>query len=85
MSVYSPPDGHRKILALDGGGIRGIIPVRCLVTFEQLAGKRCFEFFDMIAGTSVGAIIGGLLAAGKSAFEVFSLFEDHHKEFLAHV
>ena len=81
MPVYSPPEGHRKILALDGGGIRGIIPVMCLVTFEQLAGKPCHEFFDMIAGTSVGAIIAGLLAVGKSAFEVFSLFEDHHEEF----
>lgn len=78
MAVYAPPEGDRKILTIDGGGIRGIIPIMCLLTLEEQAGMRCSEFFDMIAGTSVGAIIAGLLASGKSAGEVFSLFEEHH-------
>jgi uncharacterized protein len=48
----------------------------CLLTLEERAGMQCSEFFDMIAGTSVGAIIAGLLASGKSAGEVFSLFKE---------
>ncbi len=79
MNVYTPPAGHRRILTIDGGGIRGIIPVMCLVKFEELANQPCNEFFDLIAGTSIGAIIAGLLASGKSAAEVLELFEKDHR------
>ncbi len=52
----------RKILSLDGGGIRGIIPAVLLRTIEQRTGKRICELFDLIAGTSTG----GILAIGLS-------------------
>jgi patatin-like phospholipase/acyl hydrolase len=46
-----------KVLAIDGGGIRGIIPALVLARIEELTGKRACELFDLIAGTSTGGII----------------------------
>ncbi len=46
-----------KILAIDGGGIRGIIPAMVLAKIEALCGRPACELFDLIAGTSTGGII----------------------------
>jgi patatin-like phospholipase/acyl hydrolase len=46
-----------KILAIDGGGIRGIIPARILEEIETKTGKHIAGMFDMIAGTSTGGIL----------------------------
>ncbi|HEX5744910.1 MAG TPA: patatin-like phospholipase family protein [Archangium sp.] len=47
-----------RILAIDGGGIRGVIPAYILQQLEAtLGGKQLFEVFDVIAGTSTGGII----------------------------
>jgi patatin-like phospholipase/acyl hydrolase len=46
-----------KVLSIDGGGIRGIIPSMILAEIEQRTGKRIHEMFDLIAGTSTGGII----------------------------
>lgn len=68
----------RKLLALDGGGIRGVITLEVLVRMERLLSEatgrgddfRLCEFFDYIAGTSTGAIIAAGLARGMSAREL---------------
>jgi uncharacterized protein len=49
-----------KILAIDGGGIRGLIPAVVLADLERRTGRRTAEMFDLIAGTSTG----GILACG---------------------
>ena len=49
-----------KILAIDGGGIRGIIPATVLMEMERQTGQPVSHLFDLIAGTSTG----GILAAG---------------------
>lgn len=46
-----------KVLSIDGGGIRGIIPSMILAEIEKRTGKRIHEMFDLIAGTSTGGII----------------------------
>lgn len=46
-----------KILAIDGGGIRGIIPAMLLAEIERRTNKRIVELFDLIAGTSTGGIL----------------------------
>jgi patatin-like phospholipase/acyl hydrolase len=46
-----------KVLSIDGGGIRGIIPAKILAEIEKRTNKRIFELFDLIAGTSTGGIL----------------------------
>lgn len=46
-----------RVLALDGGGIRGVIPATLLAELERRTGKRIAEMFDLIAGTSTGGIL----------------------------
>jgi uncharacterized protein len=68
--------GPKRILALDGGGVRGAISVAFLKRIEQLLDERLGrearlgDWFDMIGGTSTGAIIAGALALGKRVDEV---------------
>ena len=49
-----------KVLSIDGGGIRGLIPALVLAEIERRTGRRTAEMFDLIAGTSTG----GILACG---------------------
>jgi len=47
----------RRVLSIDGGGIRGIIPAIVLNYIEERTGKRIATMFDLIAGTSTGGIL----------------------------
>lgn len=68
---------HRHILALDGGGVRGIVTLHALEAFETRFGARACDFFDMFAGTSTGAIIAALLAFARlPAREVLALYDE---------
>ena len=54
-----------KVMSIDGGGIRGIIPAMVLAEIEKRTGKRISELFHLIAGTSTGGILAlGLAKAG---------------------
>ena len=80
MASDSPADTSaraRHILALDGGGVRGIVTLHMLRAFEERFGKPACEFFDMFAGTSTGAIIAALLAFRRAtAGEILELYRD---------
>ena len=67
---------HRAILCLDGGGMRGILTIQLLKKLEETAGLPCYQLFDMVAGTSTGGIIAGLIASGHSAPEIETLYEN---------
>jgi len=66
----------RAILALDGGGMRGILTIQLLKKIEEVAGIPCYELFDMVAGTSTGGIIAGLIVKGKTAEQIEQLYEE---------
>ena len=72
-------DQRFKMLSIDGGGIRGIIPLKILVELERLIGP-CSETFDLIGGTSTGGIIAlGLTTPFKdnSAEDLLDLYQNH--------
>ena len=64
----------RVILCLDGGGMRGILTIQLLKKFEEIAGIPCYEFFDMVAGTSTGGIITGLITIGHTAVDIEKMY-----------
>ncbi|MFT9096479.1 MAG: patatin-like phospholipase family protein [Gluconobacter cerinus] len=66
-----------RILSLDGGGAKGFYSLGVLREIEALAGKRLCEVFDLIFGTSTGAIIASLLALGHSVEEIHALYVEH--------
>lgn len=59
---------RKKVLVLAGGGVFGA------VTSTLLSGHNPHEDFDVFAGSSVGSLLAGLYASGKSGFEVHSSF-----------
>ncbi len=56
-----------RILAIDGGGIRGLIPARVLEQLEASTGRPVRELFDLVAGTSTGGILACALTARGSS------------------
>lgn len=70
---YSTP-APRKMLALDGGGIRGVLTLALLESIERQVGRPLCEYFDYIAGTSTGAIIAAGLARGKSVGDLIGFY-----------
>jgi len=68
-----------RILALDGGGIRGLFPAALLTHVEEhnAGGKALVDYFDLIVGTSTGSIIALGLAAGYPASEVLRFYCQH--------
>lgn len=50
-----------KVLSIDGGGIRGIIPAIILKEIEKRTQKRIWQLFDLIAGTSTGGFLAMIL------------------------
>ncbi|MEH2266216.1 patatin-like phospholipase family protein [Nostoc sp.] len=59
-----------KILAIDGGGIRGIIPTMLLAEIEKRTQKPIFSLFDLISGTSSGGILALGLTKPKLNLDV---------------
>jgi uncharacterized protein len=71
-----------RILAIDGGGIRGLIPAIVLAELERRAGRRASELFDLIAGTSTGGILACALCAPDplAASRLVTLYEQKGPE-----
>ncbi|MCT7658045.1 patatin-like phospholipase family protein [Mycobacterium deserti] len=77
----------RKMLALDGGGIRGVLTLEILAAVEDIVRTECHngdmvlgDYFDYIGGTSTGAIIAAGLARGMSVSEIRTIYHDHGEE-----
>jgi uncharacterized protein len=73
--------GPRKLLALDGGGIRGVLSLHILARFEELLIEesqrpdyRLADYFDYVAGTSTGGIIAAGIALGMSVKEILNFY-----------
>ena len=91
---YEQERPHR-VLALDGGGIRGVISLGILRKLEQQLARstgsgdrfRLCDWFDYVAGASTGAIIAAAIARGLSAAEILEFYRSagpsmFHKQFI---
>ena len=84
--VTSP--GPKKILALDGGGIRGMITVEVLTEIERLLRRELgrgddfvlADYFDFVAGTSTGAIIAACISLGMKMSEIRAFYKSSGEE-----
>ena len=77
----------KKILSLDGGGIRGLISIEILAKIEQELRDRennqnlvLSDYFDFIAGTSTGALIASALCIGMSVDEIRRFYVESSSE-----
>lgn len=66
-----------RILSLDGGGAKGFYTLGILAEIEALVKRPLSQCFDLIVGTSTGAIIAALLARGEEVGRVHGLYEKH--------
>lgn len=74
-SKDNPPPAIRKVLCIDGGGIKGVQPAAFLATLEKDLDHPVGAYFDLIAGTSTGGILALGLALGHTAAELLELYE----------
>ncbi len=66
----------RRVLSIDGGGIKGVFPASFLASVEEVVGWRIADYFDLIVGTSTGGIIALGLGLGLSAKEMLEFYVD---------
>lgn len=71
-----------KILSIDGGGIRGLIPAKVLAELEQKLnevepGRKLHEHFNLICGTSTGAILAIAIALGIPAAQLVKFYKEN--------
>lgn len=71
------PARRFRILALTGGGYRGLFTVRVLEKLERAIGRPLRDHFDLIAGTSIGGIVAIGLACGVGTTAIAQAFEKH--------
>lgn len=81
-TFFSEPRPTRRILALDGGGVRGFLTIEILQQLETELRRRSgdpnyklAQYFDLIGGTSTGSIIATGLALGWSVADVWAAYE----------
>jgi len=70
----------KKILSIDGGGIKGVFPASFLASIEEQIGGKVSDYFDLIVGTSTGGIIALGLGLGFSAKDILSFYEERGPE-----
>lgn len=80
--------GQKKILTLDGGGIRGMISVEVLGAIETLLCKKLdkgpdfvlADYFDFVAGTSTGAIIAACISLGMKVDTIRKFYVENGEQ-----
>lgn len=78
--------GVKRLLSIDGGGLLGLIPAECLIAMEeqlnQMTGSKLplGKRFDLIGGTSTGAILAAGLCLGMHAAKLRDFYLEYGKE-----
>jgi len=70
------PFRRNVAIAIDGGGIRGVVVTRALAMLEDYLGQNVHDIFRLVAGTSTGSIISAGIGAGISARQMHELYSE---------
>ncbi len=70
----------KRLLVIDGGGARGILPATVLMYIEKVAGRPCHELFDLVCGNSTGGIIACGIARPMAATKIRALYSEQGPE-----
>jgi uncharacterized protein len=77
LTAELPKDGLCRILSLDGGGAKGFYTLGVLKEIEGMMKCPLYKRFDLVFGTSTGAIIAALIALGYEVDEIHALYNKH--------
>lgn len=77
LTAELPKDGLCRILSLDGGGAKGFYTLGVLKEIEGMMMCPLYKRFDLVFGTSTGAIIAALIALGYEVDEIHTLYKEH--------
>jgi predicted acylesterase/phospholipase RssA len=77
LTAEPPSDGLYRILSLDGGGAKGFYTLGVLREIEAMINCPLYKRFDLVFGTSTGAIIAALIALGYEVDQIHNLYEEH--------
>lgn len=77
--VLEEPNSSRllRALTLDGGGAKGFYTLGVLKEIEAMVGRPLHQKFDLVFGTSTGAIIASLIALGHRVDSILELYRKH--------
>src|SRR5690554_5782487 len=76
-------DGNFRILSLDGGGAKGFYTLGVLKEIEAMLDCPLYKRFDLVFGTSTGAIIAALIALGYRIDEIHELYRTYVPKIMA--
>ncbi len=77
LTTEHPKDGKYRILSLDGGGAKGFYTLGVLHEVEAMLNCPLYKHFDLVYGTSTGAIIASLIALGYEVDKIHDLYRKH--------
>lgn len=77
LTAELPKDGLCRILSLDGGGAKGFYTLGVLKEIEGMMKCPLYKRFDLVFGTSTGAIIAALIALGYEVDDIHTLYKEH--------
>ncbi len=71
----SQPGSKFRILSIDGGGIKGVFPAALLAELQKSLSEPISNYFDLIAGTSTGALVAIGLGLGTDVADIVAFYE----------
>ena len=77
LTAELPRDGLFRILSLDGGGAKGFYTLGVLQEIEGMIKCPLYKRFDLVFGTSTGAIIAALIVLGYEVDTIHALYKEH--------
>lgn len=77
QAIETPEHAPLRVLTLDGGGAKGFYTLGVLKEIEAMVERPLYQQFDLVFGTSTGAIIASLIALGHRIDSILGMYREH--------